>query len=123
MSKRAPKKPHFYDGEGYHCACIECLDWAGERVTARSNNPPALAWCIVEGACDPAIDWIVENKIRTMNQAWWLCERTDWLGFMIGFGMSLRYLPLLRGKSVTEIRKLVHPEGCPNPPRSVRRRK
>lgn len=135
MSKRAPKQPHKHNPE-WPCECDRCLAWADLRIAAKPNNPPAYAWALREGACIRALNWIVDNKIRTMNQAWWECPRVDWLEWilsMIGTDKTDEALgkvysqwakiqdqPL--AKKVSAFRAIVHPKGCPKPPKSVLRR-
>ena len=39
----------------------------------------AITWCKKHKACSEAIEWIKENNIQTMHEAWEKCERSDWM--------------------------------------------
>lgn len=136
MSKRAPKQPHKHNPE-WPCECDACLAWADLRIAAKPNNPPAYAWAFRKGACVPALNWIVDNKIRTMNQAWWECPRVDWLEWILETIDTDESYEILEevdrqlaemweqplAKKVSAFREIVHPRGCPKPPKSARRKK
>lgn len=41
-----------------------------------------LEWLQVNKACDPSIQWIEEKNIQSLEEAWNICERGDWLLWM-----------------------------------------
>lgn len=36
------------------------------------------------GACEGGVDWVKENKIKTLAEAWDKCPRGDWMIWMLG---------------------------------------
>ena len=41
-----------------------------------------LNWLQINKACDPSIQWIKQNNIQSLEEAWNVCERGDWLLWM-----------------------------------------
>ncbi len=39
----------------------------------------ALKWCKANWACSEAQEWIEQEGIQTMNEAWAKCDRGDWM--------------------------------------------
>jgi hypothetical protein len=39
----------------------------------------ALTWCKKHYACSDAIEWIEQEGIATMAEAWEKCQRSDWM--------------------------------------------
>jgi len=45
----------------------------------KNKKTNSIKWCEDKRACSSAIEWIKDNKINSLEEAWGKCKRSDWM--------------------------------------------